>query len=65
MKYIKGLPLFLILIITSLFTQNIEAQIDASKELESKIDNIFKDFNNINKPGATVAVVKNQEIVFD
>jgi len=30
--------------------------------LESKIDNIFKDFNNINKPGATIAVVKNQEI---
>ena len=64
MKYIKGLHLFSILIITLLSIQNIEAKIYASNEIELKIDNIFKDFNDINKPGATVAVVKNQEIVF-
>jgi len=64
MKYIKGLRFFAILIIASLSMQNIEAQIDDSIELESKIDSIFKNFNDLNKPGATVAVVKNQKIVF-
>ncbi|EPR69211.1 Beta-lactamase [Cyclobacterium qasimii M12-11B] len=28
------------------------------------MDSIFEDFNDINKPGATVAVVKDQKIVF-
>ncbi|MFT4537196.1 MAG: hypothetical protein ACI9P5_004577, partial [Saprospiraceae bacterium] len=33
-------------------------------EMEMKIDSVFEKFNDINKPGSTVAVVKDQEIVF-
>lgn len=64
MKYTRTLRFISILIIASLIMKNIEAQINVSVEMELKIDSIFKDFNDINKPGATVAVVKNQEIVF-
>ncbi|MEH6535973.1 MAG: serine hydrolase domain-containing protein [Psychroserpens sp.] len=64
MKYIKSLRFFSIIVIASLLMQNIEAQTSASTDLESKIDDIFKNFNDIHKPGATVAVVKNQRIVF-
>lgn len=35
-----------------------------STEFESKIDSIFKNYIDLNKPGAVVAVVKNQKIVF-
>jgi len=32
--------------------------------IEQKVDSIFNDFNSINKPGAAVAIVKNDSIVF-
>ncbi len=65
MKYIKAFRFFSILIVSSLlFSLNLFAQTNVSDELEIKIDSIFKNFNDINKPGATVAVVKNQKIVF-
>ncbi len=64
MKHTKILRFFSILVIVSFSFQNIEAQTNTASVLESKIDSIFKNFNDINKPGATVAVVKNQEIVF-
>jgi len=44
--------------------QNLVAQNNVSNDIESKIDSIFKDYNDLNKPGASIAVVKNQEIVF-
>ena len=40
------------------------AQINTSKALEVKIDSIFSNYNDINKPGASVAVVSNGEIIF-
>ncbi|WP_296382560.1 serine hydrolase domain-containing protein [Winogradskyella sp.] len=64
MKSIKVLRFFSILVIVSFSFQNIEAQTNTSSALESKIDSIFKNFNDINKPGATVAVVKNKKVVF-
>ena len=65
MKYIKAFRFLTILIVSSLLISlNLVAQTNVSTELEVKIDNIFKNFNDINKPGATVAVVKNQEIIF-
>lgn len=65
MKYIKAFSFFSLLIVSSLlFSLNLFAQTTASAELEVKIDSIFKNFNDINKPGATVAVVKNQKIIF-
>lgn len=65
MKYIKAFSFFPILIVSSLlFSLNLFAQTTVSAELEIKIDSIFKNFNDINKPGATVAVVKNQKVVF-
>ncbi|MDO6437326.1 serine hydrolase domain-containing protein [Cyclobacterium sp. 1_MG-2023] len=62
MNYIKAFSFFSILIISS--SLNLVAQASFSNALELKIDSIFGDFNDINKPGATVAVVKNQKIVF-
>jgi CubicO group peptidase (beta-lactamase class C family) len=65
MKYIKAFSFFSILLVSSLlFSLNSFAQTTVTDELEIKIDSIFKNFNDINKPGATVAVVKNQKIVF-
>ena len=40
------------------------AQDSTTNNLEAQIDNIFRGFDNINKPGAAVAVVQNQELVF-
>lgn len=37
---------------------------ETTSNLEEAIDKIFKDFDNIQKPGAAVAVVQNGEIVF-
>ncbi|SDM24751.1 serine hydrolase domain-containing protein [Kriegella aquimaris] len=65
MNCIKAFRFFSILIVSSLlFSLNLFAQANFSNELELKIDSIFENFNDINKPGATVAVVKNQKIVF-
>ncbi|WP_298895175.1 serine hydrolase domain-containing protein [uncultured Psychroserpens sp.] len=44
--------------------KHLEAQNDASGEIESKIDAIFKNFDDLNAPGATVAVVQDQKIIF-
>lgn len=62
MNYIKAFSFFSILIISS--SLNLVAQASFSNALELKMDSIFGDFNDINKPGASVAVVKNQKIVF-
>jgi CubicO group peptidase (beta-lactamase class C family) len=65
MKYFIVFSFFPILLVSSLlFSLNSFAQTTVTDELEIKIDSIFKNFNDINKPGATVAVVKNQKIVF-
>jgi CubicO group peptidase (beta-lactamase class C family) len=65
MKYFKAFRFFSFLIVSSLFfSLNLFAQANVSDELEVKIDSIFENFNDINKPGATVAVVKNNKIVF-
>jgi len=65
MKFIKAFRFFSFLIVSSLlFSLNLFAQANEPASLEMKIDSIFKNFNDKNKPGATVAVVKNQEIVF-
>ncbi len=65
MKYINPFRLLSILIVFSLlYSVNLVAQTKVSPELETKIDAIFKNFSDINKPGASVAVVKNQNIVF-
>ncbi|MFT6325004.1 MAG: hypothetical protein ACJAWO_002574 [Halieaceae bacterium] len=50
--------------IVSLQTRNSEAQYSVSTEMESKINSRFKDYNDLNKLGARVAVVKNQEVIF-
>ena len=65
MKYFIVFSFFPILLVSSLlFSLNSFAQTTVTDELEIKIDSIFKNFNDINKPGATLAVVKNQKIVF-
>ena len=64
MKHIKSLRSFSIVIITLFFSLNLIAQNNVLADIESKIDSIFKDYNDLNKPGASIAVVKNQEIVF-
>jgi len=51
-------------IFSVLFAPKLFAQTAVTDALEIKIDSIFKDFNAIDKPGATVAVVKNQKVVF-
>ncbi|MEL6810166.1 MAG: serine hydrolase domain-containing protein [Bacteroidota bacterium] len=47
-----------------LFAWNLGAQVSESIALEQKIDSVFRNFDNPNKPGASVAVVKNGEVVF-
>lgn len=64
MKYFKNLRFCSILIVACLQLQNIQAQSNFPTEVESKIDSIFKDYDDINKPGATIAVVKDQKIIF-
>lgn len=64
MRYLKILHLALLVIASSTTIQCTEAQDSASHEMEQKIDNIFSNFNDPAKPGATVAVVKDQKIVF-
>jgi len=39
-------------------------EINDVKSVEESIDQIFADYDDLNKPGATVAVVQNGEIVF-
>ena len=64
MIHLKTFGFYSTLLIAFLFTLNLEAQINESNEIELQIDSIFKDFNDLKKPGATVAVVKNQKIIF-
>jgi hypothetical protein len=65
MKYMNAFRFFSILIVSSfLHTFDLVAQNNLSAEMEMKIDSVFEKFNDINKPGSTVAVVKDQEIVF-
>ncbi len=64
-----GLPfLHTLAIILLINTLKVDAQeVEEVKEddaLEQLIDSIFIEFNDLNKPGAAVAVVKNGEIVF-
>jgi CubicO group peptidase (beta-lactamase class C family) len=60
MKHLKLIPLLPIIVLLI----NIPIQAQTAMELELQIDSIFSQYNDINKPGASVAVVKNGEIVF-
>lgn len=51
------------LVIILLITWSIQAQ-DASDILEKQIDSIFSNYDDLNKPGASVAVVNDGKIVF-
>jgi len=42
----------------------LNAQTIVTKEIENEIDKIFGYFSDLNKPGAAIAVVKNQEVIF-
>jgi CubicO group peptidase (beta-lactamase class C family) len=64
MKHIKQLRHFPIVLITLFFGLNLVSQNNVSEEIKSKIDSVFKDYNDINKPGASVAVVKDEKIIF-
>ena len=68
MKHFKFLFFCTIQILLLLPCLNLQAQVDNSTKklnsLESRIDRIFTQFDDSNKPGASVAVVKNGAIVF-
>ncbi len=68
MKHFKFLFFCTVQILLLLPCLNLQAQVDNSTKelnsLESRIDSIFTQFDDSNKPGASVAVVKNGAIVF-
>jgi len=68
MKNIKSIPFYILLVVFLINGGESNAQdADTVKEIENieqQIDSIFTEYNDINKPGAAVAVVKNGEIVF-
>lgn len=68
MKHFKFLFFCTIQILLLLPCLNLQAQVDNSTKelnsLETRIDSIFTQFDDSNKPGASVAVIKNGAIVF-
>ena len=63
MKVFQSVPLTVAIFFMGLSTLSCQNP-STSSNVEKSIDEIFKDFDDINKPGAAVAVVQNDEIVF-
>ncbi|WP_422103790.1 serine hydrolase domain-containing protein [Winogradskyella sp.] len=64
MTSIKKLSTNGLLLVLFLSVQIVKAQEKATSEIETKIDNIFSNYDDINKPGAAVAVVSKGDIIF-
>ncbi|WP_353778008.1 serine hydrolase [Winogradskyella sp. 3972H.M.0a.05] len=64
MKSITPSRINALVLMLSFFAFTLTAQVKTSKALEQKIDSLFSNYDDINKPGAAVAVVSNGEIVF-
>lgn len=54
-----------LLFFTLIFANGCKTEVqNESNDFESRVDSIFLEYDNLDKPGAAVAVVKNGEIVF-
>jgi CubicO group peptidase (beta-lactamase class C family) len=68
MKKTKSILFYIFIVVFLISGQESIAQndeiFDEVEKVEQQIDNIFSEYNDVNKPGASIAVVKNGKIVF-
>ncbi|MFS4492906.1 serine hydrolase domain-containing protein [Maribacter sp. 2308TA10-17] len=63
MKVFQSMPLNVVIFFLSICSVSCQTS-STSSDTEKSIDKIFANFNDISRPGASVAVVQNGEIVF-